>query len=90
MDILLIATLGNLYKYVTKLNIYKNNTKQRNVSKIFNTYIPKTDKTKKFYLYKYLTNYNSLDSYITKKTPKQFKIEMKSIYLYNPVFDSHD
>ena len=71
-------------------NMFRIKDNNREVTNITTKYIPKTEKSKKFFIYKYIGIYNKLDTYITKKSNKEFKKEMKLIYLYNPVHDSYD
>ena len=82
--VLIQKTPNNIYK------LYRNPDNKRSVSEVTPNYILTTEKYKKFYIYKYIKQYNELDSYIRLKEVKPFKKEMKEILMYRPVSDTCD
>ena len=62
-------------------NLFRNPNNKRSVSEVTPNYIPTTKKYRKFYIYKYIKQYNELDSYIRLKEVKPFKKEMKEILM---------
>ena len=55
------------------MSIYKDPERVRVSAKITTNYIPKTLKFQQFYIYKYLSTYNNLDTAIKKKSITSFK-----------------
>ena len=71
-------------------SMFKTKRYNRDGNKLFTHYIPTTEKAKRFYIYKYTSVYNELDSYIKKKSPASFKNEIKLIYMNRHINDTYD
>ena len=71
-------------------NLFRDIKNRRITQDITTKYIPKTVKFSKFFIYKYIKEYNLLDKYIKEKSINQFKKELKTILMYRPISDTHD
>ena len=72
------------------MSMFKDPERVRVSAKITTNYIPKTLKFQQFYIYKYLSTYNNLDTATKKKSNTSFKKEIKSILRYRPISDTMD
>ena len=70
--------------------MFRDPDRGRNTSKISTKYIPATVKFKQFYIYKYTSIYNNLDTTLKLKSIPSFKKEIKLLLRYRPISDSMD
>ena len=95
-DLITYSSLNIIHKTIkTKiplnmLSMFRDLDKVRVVSMISTRYIPVTVRFKQFYIYKFTSTYNSLDSNLKKKSVTAFKKEIKLMLTYRPISDTND
>ena len=90
------ASVNLIHKYTKTLtpksitHKFQNLNTKRTVAKLNTQYTPKTEKFRKFYIFKATKTYNTLPNEMKIKNTKTFKTLLKKHILVNQQYDSKD